>query len=211
MNHKKGLFIVFEGIDGSGKSTQVKMLHSFMLENFGPTIMTCEPTKGPIGVIIRQVFSKKLVMDNKAVAGLFVADRLDHITNIETGMLQYLQKGVHVICDRYFLSSYAYQGAFTPKEWLVEANSYARKLLMPDITFYLNIKPETGLGRIHSDRDFKEIYETADTQQKVHDNYKEAIRKFKESDNIYQIDATRDKFLIAKEIESLIIPMAQSQ
>ncbi|HNA65969.1 MAG TPA: hypothetical protein PKZ51_14700, partial [Saprospiraceae bacterium] len=86
-----GKFIVFEGIDGSGKSTQCKLLHRKMNQYFGSCHLTCEPSERPVGKMIRDIFSGKLPMDNLVVAGLFVADRLDHLVNKEDGIINLLK------------------------------------------------------------------------------------------------------------------------
>lgn len=201
MKQERGLFIVFEGIDGSGKSTQVENLHRFMIQHYGNTIVTSEPSKRQIGRLIRDIFARRIEMDNLTIAGLFVADRLDHITNKEEGILQYLESGTHVICDRYILSSFAYQGVFADKEWIVTANSQARKLLLPDITFYLDITPEESMNRIHIRKDASEIYENLEIQKKVYMNYEEGIQKYKVEDHICRIDASQNKEKIFSLIE----------
>ena len=107
---KKNLFIAFEGIDGSGKSTQAKRL-ARLLENAGHKVYsTFEPTDNPIGKMIRDIFNHKMEADHRTIAGLFVADRLDHLLNKSNGILKKLDEGYTVITDRYYFSSYAYHG-----------------------------------------------------------------------------------------------------
>src|SRR5262245_51231307 len=103
---KKSLFIAFEGIDGSGKSTQVKLL-SEKLKNEGHKVYsTYEPTDSPIGSVIRNIFKHRIEADEKTIAGLFVADRLDHLLNKTNGVLKKIEEGYTVITDRYYFSSY---------------------------------------------------------------------------------------------------------
>src|SRR5690554_4018885 len=110
------LFIAFEGIDGSGKSTQIALLRS-RLESLGYQVhQTCEPTTGPIGRMIRDIFSGKMEGNHHTIAGLFVADRLHHILNKKDGLIAQLTRGHVVLTDRYVLSSYAYQGAHVDLE-----------------------------------------------------------------------------------------------
>ena len=111
-----GLFFALEGIDGSGKSTQLQLLAG-RLEAAGiPCLTTREPTDGPIGQLLRQVLTRQLSCDSRVVAPLFAADRLDHILNAGTGVLQALERGITVLSDRYYFSSYAYQGVDLPLE-----------------------------------------------------------------------------------------------
>ena len=84
---KKNLFIAFEGIDGSGKSTQLKLLKQKFEQAGSKVYTTAEPTESPIGKIIRDIFSHKMEADHRTIAGLFVADRLDHLLNKTNGIL----------------------------------------------------------------------------------------------------------------------------
>ncbi|HAL81034.1 MAG TPA: dTMP kinase, partial [Mucilaginibacter sp.] len=106
---KKNLFIALEGIDGSGKSTQVKLLTEKLEQAGHKVYTTCEPTDSPIGKIIRDIFTHKMEADHRTIAGLFVADRLDHLLNKTNGIIKKLEEGYTVITDRYYFSSYAYQ------------------------------------------------------------------------------------------------------
>ena len=119
--NKRGKFIVFEGIDGSGKSTQMKLLAQKLEEKGIKTRLTLEPTYGLVGGTLHHILSGKIKADPKVTAALFVADRLDHLTNAEDGVLKSLENGETVICDRYYFSSYAYQSTEVG-EWVVEAN-----------------------------------------------------------------------------------------
>lgn len=99
---KKNLFIAFEGIDGSGKSTQVKLLTDHLIKAGHKVYATFEPTDSPIGSLIRSIFNHKLEADHRVIAGLFVADRLDHLLNKSNGILKKLEEGYTVITDRYY-------------------------------------------------------------------------------------------------------------
>jgi len=104
-------FIALEGIDGCGKSTQAQLLKKSLNAAGHKVYLTHEPTDSHIGAIIRNIFKGRIAGDHKTIAGLFVADRLDHLQNKTNGILKKLDEGYTVICDRYYLSSYAYQGA----------------------------------------------------------------------------------------------------
>lgn len=197
---KKNLFIAFEGIDGSGKSTQVKYL-SDKLEKAGHKVYsTCEPTNSPIGSIIRNIFTHRMEADDRVVAGLFVADRLDHLLNKENGILKKLSEGYTVITDRYYFSSYAYQGSHMSLDWVIEANSLSAGLLRPDINVFIDISPDVSMRRLQTGRSSMELYETLDNLKKVRKTYFEAFEKLKLEENIFITDGNRPPEAVALEI-----------
>lgn len=197
----KNLFIAFEGIDGSGKSTQVRLLKE-RLEAAGQKVYTTfEPTDSAIGKMIRQTMSYDgIEADNRVIAGLFVADRLNHILNKTDGILKKLEEGYTVITDRYYLSSYAYQGAHMDLNWVIEANSQSAKLLRPDLNIFIDITPEVGMARIQKGRETLEIFETMENQKKVHAKYQEAMELVKDEEQIFVVDGNRDPELIGVDI-----------
>ena len=106
----RGKFIVIEGLDGCGKSTQLRLIKEG-LEQYGKRVyLTAEPTNYETGEYIRRILSESLVKDMYLQAALFLADRLEHITHPEFGIEKYLSDGYTVVCDRYYYSSFAYQG-----------------------------------------------------------------------------------------------------
>ena len=200
MKMKKNLFIAFEGIDGSGKSTQVKLL-SYNLKNAGHKVyITCEPTESPIGKLIRDIFSHKMEADHRTIAGLFIADRLDHLLNKNNGILRMLEEGYTVITDRYYFSSYAYQGTHMPMEWVIQANSLIADLLRPDLNIYIDISPEASMERLNNERSSTELYETVENLHLVRNKYKEAFELLKFKENIFILDGNRAPQVIASEI-----------
>jgi len=201
---KKNLFIAFEGIDGSGKSTQVKLL-SESLEKAGHKIYTTfEPTDSPIGRIIRDIFNHRLEADHRTIAGLFVADRLDHLLNKQNGILRKMEEGYTVITDRYYFSSYAYHGAHMSLDWVIEANSLSADLLRPDINIFIDISPEISLKRIAKSRHSMELFETLENLQKVKDKYYEAIEKLKDQERVFITDGNREPEAIFEDIRKEI-------
>lgn len=188
---KKNLFLAFEGIDGCGKSTQAKLLAGFLEKAGHKTYLTCEPTNSPIGALIRDIFSHKTEADNRVIAGLFVADRLDHILNKTNGLLKKLEEGYTVITDRYYFSSYAYQGAHIPMDWVMQANSLSAGLLRPDLNIYLDISPEQSMQRIRAGRAATELYETLENLRTVQKNYRLAFEQLKQEENIFITDGCR--------------------
>jgi dTMP kinase len=198
------LFIAFEGIDGSGKSTQVKLLADKLNANGHTVHLTAEPTKGPIGKMIREIFAGKQFADQGAIAGLFVADRLQHIHHPEEGMLQLLQQGTTVITDRYYLSSYAYHSVFVDMDWVIEANKLAAQALKADITIYIEMQPEESMQRIAANRQSTEMYETLENLTAVKNNYTKAIEKVNAVENIVTIKGNRTPEEVHEEIFSYV-------
>ncbi|MBI5251215.1 MAG: dTMP kinase [Desulfomonile tiedjei] len=141
----KPLFIVFEGIDGSGKSTQARMLADYLTSRGLPVLLTAEPSEGPIGSQIR---SLKCRAEPEEEARLFTEDREDHLRRT---IIPALEQGSTVICDRYVYSSAAYQGArgIPVERILAENGAFA----MPaDVTFLIEIDVDTAMKRIASGR-----------------------------------------------------------
>jgi dTMP kinase len=141
----KPLFIVFEGIDGSGKSTQAAMLAQRLADNGIPSLLTSEPSNGPTGRIIRSFASRPSPEEEER---LFTEDRREHVSTV---ILPALAEGRTVICDRYVYSSAAYQGA----RGLDPTTIINRNMLFaprPDVIFLLEIPVDMALGRIRSTR-----------------------------------------------------------
>jgi dTMP kinase len=197
---RKNLFIAFEGIDGSGKSTQVKLLTEHLEKSGHKVYCTVEPTNSHIGSIIRSIFSHKIEADHRTIAGLFVADRLDHLLNKTDGILKKLDEGYTVITDRYYLSSYAYHGAHMPLEWVIGANSLSADLMRPDINIYIDIFPEISMARLKKGRTSLELFETMENLIIVREKYYEAIEKLKSVEKIFITDGNRSQELIAADI-----------
>ncbi len=197
---KKNLFIALEGIDGSGKSMQVKLLADQLQKAGHKVYSTFEPTDSRIGSIIKDIFHHKMEADHRVIAGLFVADRLDHLLNKTNGILKKLEEGYTVITDRYYFSSYAYQGTHMPLDWVIEANSLSADLLRPDLNIYIDISPDISITRLQNGRSTIELYETKENLQQVGEKYKEAFAKLKSKEAIFITNGNRPAELIAKDI-----------
>lgn len=197
---KKNLFIAFEGIDGSGKSTQVELLAERLKQEGHKVYRTFEPTDSPIGAIIRNIFRHRIEADERTIAALFVADRLDHLLNKTNGVLKKMEEGYTVITDRYYFSSYAYHSVHMPLEWIIEANSLSAELLRPDLNIYIDVDPETGIKRLNNGRSLIELYETVDNLRQVREKYKEAIDYLKFQEQVLVVDGNRPADIIAAEI-----------
>ena len=196
----KNLFIALEGIDGSGKSTQMKLLTKKLEEAGHKVYATFEPTNGTIGTMIRNILKGDTHTDDRIIAGLFVADRLDHLLNKENGILKKMDEGYTVICDRYCFSSYAYQGTHMSMDWVIDANAMSASILKPDVNVFIDIDPEVSMQRIVTNRDTIEIYETLENQKKVKEKFFEAFERMKEQEHIFIVEGNRKPELIADDI-----------
>ena len=180
----RGRFFALEGIDGSGKSTQLPLL-ARRLEALGrPCVQTREPTGGPMGTLLRQVLTGQVDCDSRVVAPLFVADRLDHLLRKGDGLLALVEGGTDVLCDRYYFSSYAYQSVDLPLEWVIGANRPCADLLRPDATLFLDVAPELALERIARGRDHTELFETRERLTRTREQYFRAFEAEKDRERI---------------------------
>ena len=196
---KKGIFIAFEGIDGSGKSTQIQLLMKKMEEKAQRCYQTCEPSSGPIGSLTRQILTGRIKTDNRVIAAMFAADRLDHLLNDVDGVVPKLEDGIHIICDRYYFSSYAYHSVDVPMEWVIKTNEESAKILRPDLTIFIDISAGEAMDRITKNRFHTELFEKESRLQKVRDNYFKAFELLKE-EKVLVVDGT----LKPEEISALI-------
>ena len=197
---KKGKFIAFEGIDGSGKSTQIRLLANKLKEIGVYCYTTMEPTDSPIGSLIHQIMTGRIKTDNKVIAGLFVADRLDHLLNDVNGVLPKIMEGTTVITDRYYFSSYAYHSVDMPMDWVIQANAQSKELLQPTITIFIDVNPDNAVERIAKNRFHQELFEKKSRLIKVREKYLEAFENLKDEENIVIIDGDRSQEEIAEEI-----------
>ena len=180
----KGKLIVFEGIDGSGKTTQASMLEDQLMKNGIDVRWEREPTDGPVGRMLRN----DLLSGNECVAPivmdqLFLLDREDHMSAIT----EYLDNGVTVICDRYVLSSLVYRTAWAIEQFTEKAfntmmlGEYVKVMLTdvkpvtPDLTIYIDTKPETAMKRLSARGGEKSIYETMNKLNNIYRTYDVAL------------------------------------
>ncbi len=202
---KRGAFIAFEGIDGSGKGTQIRKLKKYLEKNGYPIFRTAEPNDSPTGSLIHQIMIGRIKTTNDVIAALFVADRLDHIQNETNGLLKFLNGGINVITDRYYFSSYAYQSVDLPMDWIIAANQPCAQLLRPDVTVFIDVDPKVTMERIEQNRMTKELFEQTDRLIETRKRYFEAFEKLKDTENILVVDGDRDADVIAEEIRTKLM------
>jgi dTMP kinase len=160
----RGRFIVFEGLDGAGTSTQIELLAGHLRGQGIDADVTREPTDGAVGRLIRQVLRKEVELPPAALALLFAADRIDHLEGSD-GIRAALDAGQWILSDRYILSSVAYQAADgLDPAWVVEIN---RQAIAPDLTIFIEATPETCMHRIEARGGKLERFETLERLREV--------------------------------------------
>lgn len=178
---KKGVFICIEGLDGSGKSTQAKLLTKKLNKAGYNAIYTAEPSQGKIGKFIRKRLFEQKRMPTSAEALLFAADRIEHVQN---EVAPALIEGKIVVSDRYVYSSLAYQGsAGLSLDWIEAVNANAKR---PDLCILIDVEPSVVLKRLKRK---KTVMENLETQQKVRNIY----LKYVEKGELLRIDGGKSK------------------
>lgn len=199
---------MFEGIDGSGKSTQVELLAERLRSQDHTVYLTRQPSDRTIGKLLRSILTGKERTDERAIAALFLADRIDHITAVEDGLIARLERGETVICDRYYFSSLAYNSLKIPMDWVLTLHQPVFELLRPDLTLFLDLPVEESLRRIRENRADTEHYEKLDTLIQVRENYMTAFRRREVQENIQVVNAHRTVEEIAADIREIVDELA---
>ena len=197
-------FIVFEGIDGSGTTTQLNKLLKLCDDRNIKAIGTQEPTASPIGLLIRDFLNKRQDFASETIVRLFATDRCQHIYG-KDGIIENTEKGFLVCSDRYLFSSLAYQGFGEEKAKVIKQNE---DFPLPAILFFLDIEPEKALQRIEKRGNTKELYENINFLTKVRNNYLEIIEFYRSHHpemKIFILDATESEEDIAKRIEEVVM------
>jgi len=174
-------FIVFEGIDGAGTTTQTDRLRAWLEDRGDKVVVTCEPSRGPFGSMVRNALKRRIVVpaagdgpdsdvDPRVVALLFAADRLDHLDAV---IRPALAKGWWVISDRYVDSSLAYQSIYMDLEWVRAVNKHAPRAAR---TFFIEVPPAVAMARIQAGRADRDHFETRQRLQQVAARYQEIYR-----------------------------------
>lgn len=193
-NSHKGKFIVFEGLDGSGQSTQAQLLKDYLEKDKKVSaLLTKEPTsEPPIGVLIRQILKKEISVSPAALQLLFCADRSEHLEKI---IKPALEENKYVISDRYFYSTIAYGSLDLDINWLIEMN---KPFLIPDIIFLLKVRPQVCIERIDKNRDKREFFEESEKLRKVWQTYEILSQRFS---NIRIIDGEKSIKEVFEEVK----------
>jgi dTMP kinase len=173
----RGRLIVFEGIEGSGKSTQAKLFYEELLKRGEKCIFTAEPTDSPIGKMIRELLKSGNPVDIRTLQLLFIADRSHHI---ETLVKPKMEEGYTVITDRYAPSTIVYGNSFGGRyglkgNYLMNAH---KPFLAPDLLFFINITPERALERIQKRGGVKERFDELKSLKALDRNYQRLSKKY---------------------------------
>ena len=198
-------FIVFEGIDGSGTSTQASLLKDYFLARGEKAVLSPEPSSGPIGNLIRETlkgrifFSNDRQIFNEQMAYLFAADRYDHLYNEIDGVFKLIADDYRVIATRYYFSSLAYNCRTVNQFNLVERLN--ARFPNPDLLVYIDLPVEISLERLE-ERSLKEVYENEEKLKAVSQNYRDILANY---DGLsLQLNGTEDKESIHNRIVQFI-------
>jgi len=183
MSPGRGRFIVLEGIDGSGTTTQAARLASALRRDGHRVVTTREPSAGPVGKLLRDALRRRTRgLSDRALALLFAADRLHHLATVVEPALA---RGAVVLSDRYVLSSLAYQGMRLPLAWVASLNEAARR---PDLTLYLEVDPSTAGRRRRRRGGPVEIFDADPVQRAVARAYGRVIGAHGRSQRVVRVD-----------------------
>ena len=196
-HRKKGAgFIVFEGLDGSGQSTQAELLKNFLIEQNYSVILTKEPTiDSEAGKKIRKVLDKEIKIESIKLQELFTEDRKEHLKNV---IIPALKKEKIVISDRYFFSTFAFGTADgLDLDWLIKINN---QFLLPDLTFFLKVGPEICVQRIKLRGKKIQLFEKKEKLKKAWQTYEILTKKF---ENIHIIDGEKPIDKVFSQIQKI--------
>jgi dTMP kinase len=197
-NNFPGKFIVLEGLDGAGKSTQVSLILEHFKKSGGNAHHTSEPTQFLPGGLIRSRLMGEWHSSPECLQLLFAADRADHL---EKEIAPMLKNGAHVVCDRYFMSSVVYGAIDSDFDWLAQINS---RFPAPDLTIYLDVPVAVCLERIIDDGRSLELFEKSEILEKINKNYKMAIDRFSGDCRIAVINGNKNKDEVFGDIKKII-------
>jgi len=215
-------FTVIEGCDGSGTSTQLELLrkrfivpakskkYAFMaaepepVYSSPPFFPTCEPTQGPVGVLIRRILKGEYTVTKETLARLFAADRWEHLYG-NGGIVERCGRGELVVSDRYTPSSLVYQGLECGSELPEALNA---EFPHPELLIYLDVDPQTAMKRIAGREEKQEIYEKADFQAMVREAYLKLLPDYEKAGiRVISLDGTMPPEELALEIWRAVLKM----
>ena len=199
------LFLVFDGMDGSGKTTQLHLLAERLRAERIPVVVTAEPTDSPDGKRLRQALAGNIPVGIEEMAAMFLLDRIGH-NQAADGIQACLQAGSTVLCDRYYYSSIAYQGGDDPtrRAWVSHMNLNCPAILRPDACLLFDVEPEVAMQRIaRRSGTPTEIYETLEQQARIRARFRTVQETLAERDLIVTIRADGSPEEIGQQVYDL--------
>lgn len=205
--NKTSKFIVFEGIDGAGKTTQINLLAKSLRERGIDCFVTAEPTTLPSGKLLRRALSGQIPATPMEMAEMFARDRVNHNLDENEGIEKKLSQGTTVITDRYYYSSLAYQGSELGFDVVSKLNLENPDIRTPDLCVFLDLTPDVSLARIGARENVPhEIYENYEYLDKTRKTFFSVFEKLRErGEKIVLIDASGSVEEIAKNILDAVL------
>jgi len=189
-----GKFIVLEGLEGSGKSTQAKIL----AESLPNSHLTHEPSDSIPGSLCREIISGKGNITQSSLSLLLIADRIEHLNNYITPILK---SGQNIICDRYYLSNMAYQASMSLSDKDIYELNKKFGAISPDLTIFLEVTPQEAMERVNLRKGQEGIFDNLKALERIDINYRQAIDfLISKGEKIVKIQAVNNIDDIAKEI-----------
>jgi dTMP kinase len=199
---RRGRFVVLEGLDGAGTTTQAAKLAAALRRAGHRVLLTREPSDGPVGETLRRALDGSLrrtpKLSDAALALLFAADRLDHLAStVEPG----LAAGAVVVSDRYVLSSFAYQGRTLKPAWVEALNANAQP---PDLTLFLEVRPRIAATRRRQRGGRKERFDDARTQASVARAYRAVMARHASAHHVHLVNGELGVEEVAKQVQAAV-------
>lgn len=201
---RRGCFVVLEGLDGAGTTTQAASLARALRRGGHRVVLTREPSSGPVGVLLRQALGSRVrrpgqrALSDATLALLFAADRVDHLAStVKPG----LAAGAVVISDRYVLSSFAYQGRVLDRTWLEALNAKAPP---PDLTLFLHVRPRVAAARRRLRGGRAERFDDARTQAAVARAYEAVVTRHARRHHVLWLDGELAVEAVASRVQALV-------
>ncbi len=191
------MFIVLEGIDGCGKSTQAKLIHEWLIQEGHDALLTCEPTRSGVGSFLRDILSGDGCCEPETLALLFTADRYEHMNKV---ILPALDSGKIVVCERFYYSTVAYQVAQgLSRDWICELNRAVIEN-SPDLAFMIDITPERAVEKLR-EKEKRIREEAANTRKEQNLNF-ERPKAFESDPDCYGdfLERVRKEYLLFEDL-----------
>ena len=208
-NPGPGKLIVVEGLDGAGTTTQVRLLYQ-RLSGASRVYVTHEPSEGPVGLLIRAALAQRIRVDEATLAALFCADRMDHLYHRtgEGGIAAQLGRGIHVLTDRYYFSSLAYQGMSLDWQWIWDLHA---RCIRADLTLFVDVPVDVCLARISAGRGGQyDLFENRSALTRARESYLRAIERLgKAGESIAVVDGDAPPEAVHAAIWARVAPVVE--